>query len=219
MPIGSVDELVSILSTHKLSVDEQHLDALHRYCQLLWKWNDRINLTRHTDYEAFVTRDLLDTLQLAKHLPAETQLLDIGSGGGVPGIPLAILRPDLKVSLAESVGKKAKVLETIVRKLKIDVKVYGKRGEDVLKSKKFDVLTIRAVASLRKLLFWFQRQQRHFDHMLLIKGPKWVDERVEAEEEGLMANVICDVVDEYATPGRDHNSVILKVCFQSPSSS
>ena len=211
----SVDTFQAALEQHHLQIDPDQVIALHRYTQLLWKWNDRINLTRHTDFETFVTRDMIDTLQLARHLPLQSRLLDVGAGGGVPGIPLAILRPDLNVSLAESVSKKAKVLETIVRKLKVDVRVFGKRAEDVLKKKQFDVLTIRAVASMRKLLFWLQRSQNSFDHMLMIKGPRWVQEQAEAEDEGLMVNVSCEVIDDYPTPGRDNNSVILKVAFQS----
>lgn len=203
------------LRKHSLSVDTDKVTLLDRYCQLLWKWNEKINLTRHTDVETFVTRDMIDTLQLAKHLEPQANLLDVGSGGGVPGIPLAVLRPDLHISLAESVGKKARVLETIVRKLKLDIPVHSKRAEDVLKKRKYDVLTIRAVASLRKLLFWFQQRTDSFGHILMIKGPRWTDERTEAESEGLMTGVACEVLDEYPTPGRDNNSVILKITFNS----
>ena len=84
---------------------------LERYCELLWEWNEKINLTRHTDYEKFVARDLVDSLAFAEFLEPGEKVLDVGSGGGVPGVVLAIVRPDLKVSLADSVGKKAKVLK------------------------------------------------------------------------------------------------------------
>ena len=207
------EDLQQCLDRHSLSVDDDATALLARYCELLWKWNQKINLTRHTDFETFVTRDVIDTLQLSAHLAEGTSLLDVGAGGGVPGIPLAILRPDLTVSLAESVGKKARVLETIVRKLRLKVDVHSKRAEDVLKKKRFDVLTVRAVASLRKLVFWFQRQHSAFDSMILVKGPRWVEEREEASGEGLMDGVECTVLDSYPIPGRDHDSVILQVRF------
>lgn len=206
-------DLQECLIRNQISLDEVAVEKLARYCELLWKWNQKINLTRHVDVETFVHRDVIDTLQLSNHLPENTSLLDVGSGGGVPGIPLAILRPDLQIDLAESVGKKAKVLETIVRKLRLKTGVYGKRAEDILKKKKYDVLTIRAVASLRKLMFWFQQQRSAFGSMVLIKGPRWTEERDEATAEGLMEGVDCEVLQSYPIPGRDQDSVILKVTF------
>ena len=96
--------LEEALQKFSQQVPAEQLEQLDRYCQLLWDWNSRMNLTRHTDYDLFVSRDLLDTLRLATHLRADTDVLDVGPGGGVPGVLLAILRPDLRVSLAESVG-------------------------------------------------------------------------------------------------------------------
>ena len=83
---------------------------LEQYCQLLWSRNRHLNLTRHTDYEKFVSRDLLDTMELSSLIPPSMEVLDVGSGGGVPGIVLSIIRPDLEITLAESVTKKAEAL-------------------------------------------------------------------------------------------------------------
>ena len=208
------EQLQAVLEKYDVSVHEDHVAPLARYCKLLWKWNRKINLTRHTDFEQFVTRDLIDSLRLSQHIPSEQTVLDVGSGGGVPGIILGITRPDLKVSLAESVGKKARVLKAIARQMKLGVPVCSDRAEAVLKTQSFDVLTIRAVASLRKLLFWFQQHSDAFGRMLLIKGPRWTAERDEAAEEGLLENVLLEVADEYPTPGHDNNSVILSVRYE-----
>ena len=207
----TTSELAAMLDRHNVLVSPEHYENLCRYCGLLWDWNTRINLTRHTDVKTFVTRDMIDTIRLSSHIPQGSKLLDVGSGGGVPGVILAIVRPDLQVSMAESVVKKARVLEAIVKRLKIDAPVHAKRGEAVLKSEKFDIVTVRAVASLRKLLFWFQRSAKSFDHMLMIKGPKWVMEAEEAREEGLMETASVEEVDSYTTPGHDGDSVILSV--------
>ena len=212
----NVDELRSALDRHKLSVPEESLQQLCRYSELLWDWNAKINLTRHTDIESFVSRDLLDTLQLSQHIPKGVKMLDVGSGGGVPGIPLAILRPNLKVSLAESVQKKAKVLDSIVRRLGMKTKVHANRAESVLAKEKFDIITVRAVASLRKLVFWFQKVPNSFGEMLLIKGPRWIDEQEEAAEEGLLTNCSITQVGSYRTPGHDGESVVLSLKFNVP---
>lgn len=212
----NVDELRSALDRYKLSVPEESLQQLCRYSELLWDWNAKINLTRHTDIESFVSRDLLDTLQLSQHIPKGVKVLDVGSGGGVPGIPLAILRPNLKVSMAESVQKKAKVLDSIVRRLGMKTKVHANRAESVLAKEKFDIITVRAVASLRKLVFWFQKVPDSFGEMLLIKGPRWIDEQEEAAEEGLLTNCSITQLDSYRTPGHDGESVILSLKFHVP---
>ena len=105
------DTLNEALQRHGIELPPEQVEHLDRYCKLVWDWNTKINLTRHTDYEKFVSRDLVDTLELSKLLGEGEEVLDVGSGGGVPGVLLAILRPDLHLALCESVGKKAAVLE------------------------------------------------------------------------------------------------------------
>ncbi|MFO0925224.1 MAG: RsmG family class I SAM-dependent methyltransferase [Pirellulales bacterium] len=89
---------------------------LQRYCHALWEWNEKVNLTRHTNYDLFVRRDLLDSLHLANLLAQDEEVLDLGTGGGVPGI-VAILRPDVQMSLCDSVQKKANIVDDIVKNL------------------------------------------------------------------------------------------------------
>ncbi|MEP3480127.1 MAG: 16S rRNA (guanine(527)-N(7))-methyltransferase RsmG [Fuerstiella sp.] len=210
----AIAELTAEIQKNSLDIDDVYVSQLCDYCRVLWKWNAKINLTRHTDVEAFAGRDLLDTIKLREHLPEHASVLDVGSGGGVPGIPLSILRPDLSITLAESVGKKAKTLRAIVKSLNLPIEVFPRRAEDVLKTSQFDFLTVRAVAGLRKLLFWFQQQSGQFEQMLLIKGPNWTKERDEAADEGLMNGVKLQVIDQYRPPGHDSDSVVLALQWE-----
>ena len=102
------------MARYDMAESDEVVRALQQYCELLWDWNTRLNLTRHTDYESFVTRDLLDSSRLAGHIPEGNSVLDVGSGGGVPGIVITILRPDLAVTLIDSTAKKANALKEIV---------------------------------------------------------------------------------------------------------
>lgn len=205
------DTLQDALNRHAIDVPYDHVPELTRYCELLWDWNEKLNLTRHTDYDRFVSRDLVDTLELAKLLGEGEEVLDVGSGGGVPGIPLAILRPDLQVSLCDSVGKKAKVLERITSDLELPLPIYHGRVESILPDFRYHALIARAVGPLWKMLTWLEPHWAYFDRLFAIKGPKWPDERGEARHRGLFRNLQLRRVATYPLAGTESESVILKI--------
>ena len=96
----------------------EQIELLDRYRQLLWEWNEKMNLTRHTTIEKFVTRDVVDSHQV-RQAPWSTgeRVLDVGTGGGVPGSILAIVAAGSDVSLCESTQKKARAVEAMVAEL------------------------------------------------------------------------------------------------------
>lgn len=204
--------LAEALTAAGIELPEEQIEQLDRYRQLLWEWNEKMNLTRHTTLEKFATRDVIDSLELGKQLSKGERVLDVGTGGGVPGVVLAIVRPDLKISLCESVQKKFKAVSAIVAELGLECPVYGSRAEDLLEAMTFDTLIARAVAPLRKMLWWMQERWESFDRLLLIKGRNWPDERGEARHHGLLKDKQLRKVGEYTTPGTDAVSVILEVC-------
>jgi len=202
--------LAAVLTSHGFALPPEQIAALYAYCRLLWEWNEKINLTRHTDYEKFVGRDVADAVQLAPLLRENEEVLDVGTGGGVPGVILAILRPDLKVSLCDSVRKKVRAVEEMVGKLGLEIPVYPVRGEELLEDMRFDALTIRAVGPLWNLLALFKPHWNSFRRMLVIKGPKWTEELTEAKRRGLLPNLQLKTAAEYALPAAG-KSVILKI--------
>lgn len=203
--------LADTLRAQNIELDGSKVEHLDEYCRLLWDWNERLNLTRHLDYDTFVARDLADTMQLSRLLGEGEEILDVGSGGGVPGIPLAILRPDLEIALSDSVVKKAKVLKSMVESLQLPVAVHAERAEKVLSDLRFDTLTARAVGPLWKICTWFQDHWHGIGQLLAIKGPRWVEERGEARHRGLLANVELRSVASYPLAGTESESVILKL--------
>lgn len=208
--IPEFDSLSEAIEWVGLDIAPSHLAALDAYRQQLWDWNERINLTRHTTFAKFVGRDLLDTIQLCKHIEHGERVLDVGSGGGVPGLPLAIVRPDLTVSVCDSVGKKARVLDAMVSELDLPVTVYPARAEQVLEITTQGVLVARGVASLKRLLTWLKPYWEAFDHLLLVKGKAWVDERGEARHFGLLKNMELRRLETYESP-LVGESVVLKI--------
>jgi len=111
---------------------------------LIFRWNARMNLTAIRDEEGILSRHFVESICCARALPAGiTTLLDFGSGAGFPGIPIALCRPEIRVTLAESQGKKAAFLQEAVRVLGISASVHAQRAE--LLAGPFDCVTMRAV--------------------------------------------------------------------------
>ena len=206
------DTLTAALGRHQIGLPAPQVALLEQYCQLLWAWNDKLNLTRHTDYEKFVARDVVDSLAIAGFLDPGERILDVGTGGGVPGVVLAVVRSDLKVSLAESVAKKALAVSDIVARLGLPVPVLHARAEDVVGDHRFTTLVIRAVARLEKLLEWFRPRWNAFGRLLVLKGPSWVEERGEARHRGLLKSLALRKLASYPLPGTESESVLLQIC-------
>ena len=210
---GQTEEgnLEEVLHSHGFSLPADQLTQLERYRQLLWQWNERLNLTRHLDLKTFVGRDVLDSLQLAHHLAPDERVLDIGTGGGVPGVILAIVRPDLKLSLCDSVGKKASAVTEMVEELRLPITVYAANAEQTLSEHEFDTCVARAVGPLWKILKWVQPHWSQVGRLLLIKGPKWAAERGEARHRGYLSSLQLRRLASYRTPGHYGESVVLTI--------
>jgi len=208
------ENLAAALTRHGVGLHEPQIERLAQYCRLLWEWNEKLNLTRHTDYDRFVARDLLDALAVADFLEPGERVLDVGTGGGLPGVILAVVRDDVEIALCESMAKKARAVEDIVRRMGLPVAVLHGRAEDLLGRWRFNTLVIRAVARLIKLLRWFRPRLQFFDRMLLVKGPSWVEERAEARHHGLLKNLALRRLATYTIPGSNAESVVLQICPQ-----
>mgnify|MGYP000867456241 CR=1 FL=1 len=204
--------LEEALEKYGVELSAKKVRLLKEYCELLWTWNERLNLTRHTSFDKFVSRDLIDSIHLANLLQKGEHVLDVGSGGGVPGLVVAILRPDVVVELCDATGKKAEALGAIVDELGLDLNIWYAKAEDLLKTRRFHTLTVRAVGKMRSLLLMFAPVWHTFNRLLLIKGPNWIAERGEARHYNMFNSLALRKVDEYMNPGADHASVILQIC-------
>lgn len=208
------DEIVATALLNGIELPEHAGEPLARYCSSLWAWNEKINLTRHDDVEKFVTRDLVDVGELSKLIETGETVLDVGSGGGVPGIPLAILRPDITVVLNDSIAKKAHALQEIVRESALQLEVLHGAAQKITADRYFDVLTIRAVAALEKLCQWFRPVAHNWGRVLIVKGPKWVEERQLARQSNALKDFDLRKVCEYARQGMDAPSVVLRLTLR-----
>ena len=138
------------ISELQLALDDAAIGQLLDYVELLQRWNAAYNLTAVRDPAEMVTRHLLDSLAILPHVHGAT-LADLGSGAGLPGIPLAIAAPEREILLVDSNGKKARFLREAVRKLGLThTRVAESRVENVEGT--FECITARAFASLGEML-------------------------------------------------------------------
>jgi 16S rRNA (guanine527-N7)-methyltransferase len=144
-------------AAHGLSLNEAHLTQFETYYRELVAWNARFNLTRITAYDQVQVQHFLDSLAVligaGDAFPTGAQVIDVGTGAGLPGVALKIARPDLRVTLADSVGKKVQFLEHLIETLGLaDTRAIHARAEDLGQALAhravYEVAVARAVADL-----------------------------------------------------------------------
>lgn len=131
----------------RLSLTDGMIDALLQYLEILWRWNGVYNLTSIRQPEEMVTRHLFDSLVVLPDLNGS--LVDVGSGAGLPGLPLAIAKPDTEVTLIDSNGKRARFLRQVVRELLLrNVEIVEERVETWRPKREYASVTSRAFGRL-----------------------------------------------------------------------
>ncbi len=152
----SWEEFIKEIEKLEINLTKDQEEKLQKFYKLLIEWNKKINLTRITDEKEVYEKHFYDSLTLVKaiSLEGDKTLLDIGTGAGFPGIILKIVYPNLKVTLLDSLLKRVKYLNEVIKELDLtDIKAIHARAEDYQKTNiKFDIVTSRAVAKLPKLI-------------------------------------------------------------------
>lgn len=177
----------SLAAASGRTLSPEQLASFDRFLELLIEANETMNLTRVTEPEKARLLHVADALTLLAYIPLDTKLLaDVGSGGGVPGIPLAIALPETKVVMVEATGKKCVFLRATAASLGLkNVDVRHARAEEVGRNVTLrdscDVVTARAVGVLAWLAEWCLPLARKGGKMLAMKGPKLVEELVLAD--------------------------------------
>jgi 16S rRNA (guanine527-N7)-methyltransferase len=169
------DELMRTLAdgvrTLPLHLSDDQLAKLMDYLALMSKWNAVYNLTALRDPKQMVTHHLLDSLTVVPAFAGAKNILDVGAGGGLPGIVLAIARPDMRVSMVDTVHKKTAFLTQVKAELGLsNVTVYTARVEQLKAPQKFDVITSRAFAELNDFVTWSGHLLEEGGHFIALKG-------------------------------------------------
>jgi 16S rRNA (guanine527-N7)-methyltransferase len=168
------------------------------------EWNSKINVISRKDIDSFYTHHILHSLGIAKTIQfsANTKILDLGTGGGFPGIPLAILFPESNFTLVDSIGKKIKVANEVIEALNIkNVSTHNCRAEQL--TDKYNFIVSRAVASISDLMLWtkhkFLKQNSGYvsNGYFLLKGGNLTDEIIQAKAKARIFNLSDYYREEY----------------------
>lgn len=188
--------IAQLLSQRLAQLDiKANIDPLLQYLFLLQKWNRSYNLTAIRDMETMITRHILDSLAIAPWIRGK-RILDVGTGAGLPGIPLALSNPALQITLLDSNGKKIRFLQEVKRVLAIDnIEIVQSRAENYHPPLAFDTVLSRAFSDLAQMLRW--------THHLVNIGGIWLAMKGRYPETELAGINLPYQVKSYTVPGLD----------------
>lgn len=163
--------LASGIGELQLQLDDKQQQQLLDYLALLFKWNAVYNLTSVRDPMQMMTHHVLDSLAAVSAFAGAQRVLDVGAGGGLPGMVLAISRPDLAVAMIDTVHKKTAFLTQVKAELGLtNVTVYTMKVQDLQVPQKFDVITSRAFADLSDFVNWSGHVLEEGGQFIALKG-------------------------------------------------
>ena len=176
-------QLENLLSKTTLQVSSQQVDLLIQYVELLHKWNKAYNLTSVRDPQEMLVKHIMDSLMVGEVLQGE-HFIDVGTGPGLPGIPLAILYPEKSFVLLDSLGKRITFLRQVVFQLKLtNVKPVKSRVEQYQADIPFDGVLSRAFSSLNDMVTWCSHlTTEQKGKFFALKGQYPVDELADLPE-------------------------------------
>ena len=182
-----------------VQVTPELTEKLNIYARLLVEWNQKMNLTAITDPKGIAVKHFADSLTAANLLPVgEFSLIDVGTGAGFPGVPLALYRPDCKLTLLDSLNKRLTFLDTVCRETGLTATLIHARAEEGGRNpklrEKYDVACARAVANLPVLSEYCLPFVKVGGRFIALKGPDADRERTEAARGiGVLGGKIADV--------------------------
>jgi 16S rRNA (guanine527-N7)-methyltransferase len=184
LPFRGTGGDISLLTKYFSDFSDKQLKQFAALGDLYKEWNEKINVISRKDIDNIYEKHVLHSLSIAAvfDFPAGLEIIDIGTGGGFPGVPLAIFFPNVKFHLVDSIGKKLKIIEAIKEAVGLDnVTTQHARAEEI-KNRKFDFAVSRAVAPLKELLKWSKP---------LMKATSYKQQAASGEEVTMKSGLIC----------------------------
>lgn len=208
-----------------LDFSEDKYNKFIKYKELIKEWNEKINLTAITEDSEIIKKHFIDSIKVFKFekLKNAKKVIDIGTGGGFPGIPMKIINSNSKVVLLDSLNKRINFLNEVIKELNLnDIETIHGRAEDFAKEskyrEKFDVAVSRAVANLTVLSEFCLPYVKVGGYFVAMKGPAIEEEMVEAKNAiKILGGELEDIIKvDIEGSDLDHNLVIIKKLKETP---
>lgn len=208
-----------------LVLDNETFEKFNTYKNLLQEWNEKINLTAITDDDGVYKKHFIDSLKIfkAKEIHEAKTIIDVGTGAGFPGLPIAIMNNNIEVTLLDSLNKRINFLDTVVAKVGLkNVTTIHSRAEDGARRKdlreKFDIATSRAVANMCVLSEYTLPYVKVGGYLIALKGPAVEEEILESKNAVATLGGKIEEIIQVDIEGTDlkHNLVVVKKVKKTP---
>ena len=199
---------------HQINLNNQQLEYFYKYMNLLIEWNEKINLTTITEPKEIIIKHFIDSLTVLKYINGANTIVDVGTGAGFPGIPLAIANENINITLVDSLNKRINFLNEVTEELKLrNIETLHSRAEEFGKNKKYresyDISISRAVARLNVLVEYLLPAIKLGGKCICMKGPDCKEEIEEAKKAIEILGGTIETIEEFSLPGTDMQRTII----------
>ena len=214
--------LQNYIKDYKITLTENQYEQFQKYFELLAEWNEKMNLTAITDESGVALKHFADSLSLLNFvdIPQNSSLADVGTGAGFPGVVLKIARPDIKLTLIDSLNKRLVFLGEVCAQLGIEAELIHSRAEDGARDEKlrenFDFAVSRAVARMNVLSEYCLPYVKVGGAFLAMKGALAGEEMEEAKRAVALLGGMIEQVYEYPIQDALHKAVVIRKIRPTP---
>ncbi|OFI05393.1 ribosomal RNA small subunit methyltransferase G [Clostridium acetireducens DSM 10703] len=208
-----------------INFDEKKYNKFISYKNLIKEWNEKVNLTAITEDEDIIKKHFIDCIKVFEFLPLKKaqSVIDIGTGAGFPGIPIKIIEPNINIDLLDSLNKRIKFLEEVIKELQLEkTSAFHGRSEDYGKDKnhreKYDFAVSRAVANMTVLSEWCIPFVKKGGYFIAMKGPSIEKELKDAKNAiKILGGKVEDIINvDIESTDLKHNLIIVKKVKETP---
>ncbi len=210
-----IETLINALKNIDITLSHTQQEQFSEYFRLLIEWNEKMNLTAITEPKEIAIKHFYDSATFLKYVPVVegTSIVDVGTGAGFPGIPLKILRPDIKLTLLDSLNKRLVFLNEVCKSLDLQANIVHKRaedgGQDINLRESFDIACSRAVANMNTLCEYLMPFVKVNGTVVAMKGKQGLAELNNARRAvGILGGKVREC-NEFTLPAGDERTIIV----------
>ena len=205
-------ELVNKANKIEVKLNEKQTEKFYNYMNLLVEWNEKMNLTAITEPNEVILKHFIDSLTINKYIDQDSSLIDVGTGAGFPGIPVAIMNDNVDITLLDSLNKRINFLNEVSNELELkNIETVHSRAEDFGNTERenFDIATSRAVAALNVLIEYLLPLVKVGGKCICMKGSQAEEEIENAKKAIKILGGEIEKIEEIELPESDIKRTII----------